>query len=137
MTFARRLLTEEQCRCRPCRPWGAADFGEHLVRLIVTNEPAPPHRGRQSSCDVAAAAQIALQAFSRQLSAAPVVMSLRSARADDLSDELANPRYAEFSTCVVVAEDLLAGDQAARVEAEVRDVEARSDAGTTSSSPNR
>lgn len=37
-TFARRLLEEQQVAVTPMQGWGRDDFGEHLVRLIFTNE---------------------------------------------------------------------------------------------------
>jgi aspartate/methionine/tyrosine aminotransferase len=37
--FAARLLAEEQVAATPMQGWGSDDFGEHLVRLIFTNEP--------------------------------------------------------------------------------------------------
>jgi aspartate/methionine/tyrosine aminotransferase len=37
--FAARLLAEENVAVTPMQGWGADDFGEHLVRLIFTNEP--------------------------------------------------------------------------------------------------
>lgn len=36
--FARRLLAEHQVAVTPMQGWGRDDFGEHLVRLIFTNE---------------------------------------------------------------------------------------------------
>jgi N-succinyldiaminopimelate aminotransferase len=37
--FAERALAEEQVAVTPMHGWGSDDFGEHLVRLIFTNEP--------------------------------------------------------------------------------------------------
>jgi aspartate/methionine/tyrosine aminotransferase len=37
--FAARLLAEERVAVTPMQGWGSDDFGEHLVRLIFTNEP--------------------------------------------------------------------------------------------------
>jgi aspartate/methionine/tyrosine aminotransferase len=37
--FASRLLEEERVAVTPMQGWGSDDFGEHLVRLIFTNEP--------------------------------------------------------------------------------------------------
>ena len=37
--FAARLLAEHDVAVTPMQGWGADDFGEHLVRLIFTNEP--------------------------------------------------------------------------------------------------
>ena len=37
--FAARLLAECDVAVTPMQGWGADDFGEHLVRLIFTNEP--------------------------------------------------------------------------------------------------
>jgi aspartate/methionine/tyrosine aminotransferase len=37
--FAERLLAEERVAVTPMQGWGSDDFGEHLVRLIFTNEP--------------------------------------------------------------------------------------------------
>ena len=37
--FAQRLLAEERVAVTPMQGWGSDDFGEHLVRLIFTNEP--------------------------------------------------------------------------------------------------
>jgi N-succinyldiaminopimelate aminotransferase len=37
--FASRLLAEERVAVTPMQGWGSDDFGEHLVRLIFTNEP--------------------------------------------------------------------------------------------------
>jgi aspartate/methionine/tyrosine aminotransferase len=37
--FSARLLAEEQVAVTPMQGWGADHFGEHLVRLIFTNEP--------------------------------------------------------------------------------------------------
>ena len=37
--FAGRLLAEERVAVTPMQGWGSDDFGEHLVRLIFTNEP--------------------------------------------------------------------------------------------------
>lgn len=37
--FAQRLLADEQVAVTPMQGWGRDDFGEHLVRLIFTNEP--------------------------------------------------------------------------------------------------
>lgn len=37
--FAARLLAEEQVAVTPMQGWGTDDFGEHLVRLIFSNEP--------------------------------------------------------------------------------------------------
>jgi aspartate/methionine/tyrosine aminotransferase len=37
--FAARLLAEENVAVTPMQGWGADDFGEHLVRLIFSNEP--------------------------------------------------------------------------------------------------
>jgi aspartate/methionine/tyrosine aminotransferase len=38
--FAARLLAEERVAVTPMQGWGSDDFGEYLVRLIFTNEPA-------------------------------------------------------------------------------------------------
>ncbi|HWK26296.1 MAG TPA: pyridoxal phosphate-dependent aminotransferase [Solirubrobacter sp.] len=37
--FAQRLLDEERVAVTPMQGWGSDDFGEHVVRLIFTNEP--------------------------------------------------------------------------------------------------
>jgi aspartate/methionine/tyrosine aminotransferase len=37
--FAARLLANERVAVTPMQGWGADDFGDHLVRLIFTNEP--------------------------------------------------------------------------------------------------
>jgi N-succinyldiaminopimelate aminotransferase len=37
--FAARLLAEERVAVTPMQGWGSDDFGQHLVRLIFTNEP--------------------------------------------------------------------------------------------------
>ena len=37
--FAQRLLAEERVAVTPMQGWGSDDFGEHVVRLIFTNEP--------------------------------------------------------------------------------------------------
>jgi aspartate/methionine/tyrosine aminotransferase len=37
--FAERALAEEQVAITPMHGWGSDDFGQHLVRLIFTNEP--------------------------------------------------------------------------------------------------
>jgi aspartate/methionine/tyrosine aminotransferase len=39
VAFAERLLADEQVAVTPMHGWGSDDFGEHLVRLIFTNEP--------------------------------------------------------------------------------------------------
>jgi aspartate/methionine/tyrosine aminotransferase len=50
--FAARLLAEEHVAVTPMQGWGADDFGEHLVRLIFTNEP--PDRLREAGRRIAA-----------------------------------------------------------------------------------
>jgi aspartate/methionine/tyrosine aminotransferase len=37
--FAAELLASEGVAVTPMHGWGSDDFGEHLVRLIFTNEP--------------------------------------------------------------------------------------------------
>jgi aspartate/methionine/tyrosine aminotransferase len=37
--FAERALAEHEVAVTPMHGWGSDDFGEHLVRLIFTNEP--------------------------------------------------------------------------------------------------
>jgi N-succinyldiaminopimelate aminotransferase len=37
--FARRALADDHVAVTPMQGWGSDDFGEHLVRLIFTNEP--------------------------------------------------------------------------------------------------
>jgi aspartate/methionine/tyrosine aminotransferase len=37
--FAARLLAEHDVAVTPMQGWGADDFGEHLIRVIFTNEP--------------------------------------------------------------------------------------------------
>lgn len=49
--FARRLLDEHQVAVTPMHGWGRDDFGEHLVRLIFTNEPE--HRLREAGRRIA------------------------------------------------------------------------------------
>ncbi|WP_432838669.1 pyridoxal phosphate-dependent aminotransferase [Dactylosporangium sp. CA-092794] len=39
VTFARGLLAGHRVAVTPMQGWGSDDFGEHLVRLIFTNEP--------------------------------------------------------------------------------------------------
>lgn len=53
--FARQLLDEERVAVTPMQGWGADDFGEHLVRLIFTNEP--PERLREAGRRIAAFAR--------------------------------------------------------------------------------
>jgi N-succinyldiaminopimelate aminotransferase len=53
--FAQRLLAEEQVAVTPMQGWGSDDFGEHLVRLIFTNEPE--ERLREAGRRIAALAQ--------------------------------------------------------------------------------
>lgn len=54
-TFARRLLDEEQVAVTPMQGWGSDEFGQHLVRLIFTNEP--PERLREAGRRIAAFAE--------------------------------------------------------------------------------
>lgn len=55
VTFAGRLLDEEHVAVTPMQGWGGDDFGEHLVRLIFTNEP--PERLREAGRRIAAFAE--------------------------------------------------------------------------------
>jgi aspartate/methionine/tyrosine aminotransferase len=55
VTFAERLLAEHQVAVTPMQGWGSDDFGEHLVRLIFTNEPED--RLREAGRRIAAAAR--------------------------------------------------------------------------------
>jgi aspartate/methionine/tyrosine aminotransferase len=53
--FASRLLAEERVAVTPMQGWGSDDFGEHLVRLIFTNEPE--ERLREAGGRIAAFAE--------------------------------------------------------------------------------
>jgi aspartate/methionine/tyrosine aminotransferase len=53
--FAQRLLAEERVAVTPMQGWGSDDFGEHLVRLIFTNEPE--ERLREAGRRIAAFAE--------------------------------------------------------------------------------
>jgi N-succinyldiaminopimelate aminotransferase len=53
--FAERALAEHQVAVTPMQGWGSDDFGEHLVRLIFTNEPED--RLREAGRRLAALAQ--------------------------------------------------------------------------------
>ncbi len=55
VTFARGLLDEQHVAVTPMQGWGTDDFGEHLVRLIFTNEP--PDRLREAGRRIAAYAE--------------------------------------------------------------------------------